>query len=92
MKKVLEAPEKALTELYKARLFDDGDVPFNEYINRYNFIVVDGKPYANDVNSQAVKMYQQTKIADLSLVRLPDAIIVNDSDIIKNRYGHSLKV
>ena len=88
---ISELPNEYRNQLYIRRFIDDINIPIDEYINRYEFITIDGVVYCSDSEhvQRLVKEYisrlrhnSKTIIAKY----LPYAII-EDGCIIKNRYG-----
>lgn len=82
------APEKALRILYLMRLHGDRNVPFDEYVKTYHFIVVDDEVYATEDEEQRVKEYLGHDRTSLTRATLPDAIVIHDI-VVKNRYGYN---
>ena len=83
-----EIPEKVLSLLYFMRLIDDIEVPYDEYVKRYNLIAVDNVIYYTpDCDDWRVEEYMKTPVYGVARKYIPDAIY-EDGVIIKNRYGH----
>ena len=79
-------PTSALELLYSKRLFEDTDVPFEEYTKRYCFIVCDDVIYYGASDWERVRRYISSS-SEFNKMTLPDAIVVGDK-VLKNRYGN----
>ena len=80
-------PKDALELLYSKRLSEDINVPFEEYVKRYGFIVYNGVVYYNADSWDRVCTYKSSP-SEFVKLSLPDAVIICDNVIGKNRYGN----
>lgn len=90
-KRMSELKPEVLETLYSLRLSEHKDIPYEEYINFFNFIVVDDVVYCTDDESTEKRVSTYFKAREgnemhLFSLTLPDVIIKNGS-VIKNRYG-----
>ena len=80
-------PEDALRFLYSMRFYCHRNIPYDEYINLYDFIIVDDVAYCTpQCDSRRIYEYRHAEGSSYKRAVLPDAIIV-DSYLLKNRYG-----
>lgn len=83
-------PVSIFNLLYQLRLIDDVAVPFEDYIMRFRFVVVDNIIYHDySENSKwREKQYLETakRRKSNTLALIPDVIVKNEL-VIKNRYG-----
>lgn len=90
-KRMSELKPEVFETLYSLRLSEHKDIPYEEYINFFNFIVVDDVVYCTDDESTEKRVNTYFKAREgnemhLFSLTLPDVIIKNGS-VIKNRYG-----
>lgn len=93
-RRMSELKPEVLEVLYALRLSDHKDIPYDEYIKFFNFIVVDDVVYCTDDESTEKRVSTYFKAREgnemcLFSLTFPDVIIKNRS-VIKNRYGKSL--
>lgn len=86
-------PENIKLEVYHARLYEDRNTPMDEFLSRYNSIVVDDSIYLTE---DGKKRLSWVKPEDY--IRYPNgdyhikliqgvSCLIREGKIIKNRYG-----
>ena len=83
-----ETPHEALRTIYEHRLEYDKDVPFEDYVKRYNFIVVDGPAYVTNDETWRITLYKQALFGSFKMAVIPDAIVM-EGKLLKNRFGYN---
>ena len=88
--KINELPVEIFQKLYNLRFKEDENIPYNEYISRFTFVVVDGKVYHDDSErpKQMELEYFKRKYCGLHLLYIPEVVVDSEGTVIKNRYGH----
>ena len=86
-------PENIKLELYHARLYEDRNTPMDEFLSRYNSIVVDGKIYLTEDGKTRLSWlkpedYVRCANGDYHIKLMQGvSCIIKEGKIIKNRYG-----
>ncbi len=85
-----ELPVEIFQKLYNLRLKEDENIPYDKYISRFTFVVVDGKVYHdNSEHSKQLELeYFKVKHGMLRLLYIPEVIVDSEGVVIKNRYGN----
>lgn len=92
VKDIREIPEHTLNFLYTLRLFDDVSVPYEEYVKRFDFVVIDDVIYHDGSESckqrekqylEALKTPKSVKIAQIP------SVVIKIGLVEKNRFGHT---
>lgn len=88
--KINELPVEIFQKLYNLRFKEGKNIPYDEYISRFSFVVVGGKVYHdNSERSKEMELeYFKHKHGSLHLLYIPEAIVDSDGVVIKNRYGY----
>ena len=86
-------PENIKLELYHARLYEDRNTPMDEFLSRYDSIVVDDKIYLTEYGVKSLSWAKREDFIRyangdyrINLVRYISCII-REGKILKNRYG-----
>lgn len=80
-------PEAFCRLLYMMRLYEHRNIPYDEYLNLFDFVTVDGVAYCTpQCDSRRIWEYRHAEGSSYRKAALPDAIIVNGY-VLKNRYG-----
>lgn len=86
-KPIAKIDKNVLKALYSLRLTVDINVPYEEYISRYEMIVVDNDCYCSETcPKERITKYFGAMSGSYMRTTLPCAIIIN-GNVIKNRYG-----
>ena len=86
-------PENIQLELYHARLYEDRNTPMDEFLSRYNSIVVDDKIYLTEDGKKRLDWlkpedYVRYASGDYHIKLIQGvSCIIKEGKIIKNRYG-----
>ena len=87
---IKELPVEIFQKLYNLRFKEDENIPYDEYISRFTFVVVDGKVYHdNSERSKQMELeYFKYKHGSLHLLYIPEVIVDSEGVVIKNRYTY----
>ena len=85
---ISELDESVKETLYLLRFSYEKEVPRDEYLRMFGFVVVDDEVYANEGVRTSKRLEDYLANPDNNFVHgaLPDAIIKNGV-VVKNRYG-----
>lgn len=86
IKNIKEVPNDYLTLLYDLRFDSEKDINFEDYIKRFEFIVIDNSIYykKNEYNEEVLKRYLNSN--KYTKARFPN-VIITKGKVIKNKYG-----
>lgn len=88
-KPISETPETILKTLYNLRLYEDLEVPYEEYIKRYKLIAIGHTAYySSDCEKWRLLEFLSSYATSSRRMTLPDAVI-NGWYVTKNRFGHN---
>jgi len=92
VKDIKEIPRHTLYFLYSLRLFDDASVPYEEYVKRFDFVVIDGVIYHDGSENckQREKQYLEALKTPESVIKaLIPSVVIKIGLVGKNRFGHT---
>lgn len=88
-KPMSEIPNTVLRLLYFLRPHDAFKVPFDVFVRRYEFIVVDDVAYySEDCDMSRITKYLDIPGPSILRAQIPDAIVSNGY-VLKNRFGYN---
>lgn len=86
-------PENIQLELYHARLDEDRNTPMDEFLSRYDSIVVDNKIYLTEYGVKSLSWikhedYVRNANGDYHTMLIRGiSCLIREGKIVKNRYG-----
>lgn len=89
-KNLSELPDEVREKIYSLRLYPDMDTPFDEYMERFDNIVVEDCMYHSDT-PYAQNIVKEYKLAEeehreFSALAFP-MVIIKNGIVVKNRFG-----
>lgn len=88
-KHISEIPETILRTLYGLRLYEDLEIPYEEYVKRYKLVTIGHTAYySSECETWRLNQWILTCKSSSRKMTLPDAVI-DGWYVTKNRFGHN---